>query len=92
MSGCGGGGSQFDQRIVWDNVHTPQTTLLLGISHVLTCNMPITSTHAQKKFKKEEKANPHKINSALSKFLSNSFPICPVDCIMFKSSLYAYCE
>ena len=31
MSGCGGGGSQFDQRIVWDNVNTPQTTLLLGI-------------------------------------------------------------
>ena len=25
--------------------------------------MPITSTHAQKKFKKEEKANPHKVNS-----------------------------
>ena len=48
--------------------------------------------HTQKKFKKEEKANPHKINSALSKFLSNSFPICPVDSIVFKSSLYAYCE
>ena len=31
MSGCGGGGSQFDQRIVWDIASTPQTTLLLGV-------------------------------------------------------------
>ena len=81
MSGCGGGGSQFDQWIVWDIANTHRQLYCLVYNMYLHVICPsLVHMHRRNSRRKRKPIHTRSIQHWVS-----SFPICPVDCIVFAS-------